>query len=239
MNKTIAILLTLSLFGCQSQQTAERVDVQIHGKLKEIMMQNQLQSRIDLNEIELNSKRYGLGALAGLEGEIMILEGKPFISKAIEGQVLMESSRDYGAALLVSSEVEEWTTTNLKSLSDLGSLEKLIEEKAKEENLKTEGIIPFMIKGKINRIEWHIINAVEATEASHEAYKSSGKEDVSKSEEVEILGFFSKKHEGVFTHHGSFLHLHFINKNRTIMAHVDELMSQNEAQLFLPKSLKQ
>jgi acetolactate decarboxylase len=38
---------------------------------------------------------------------------------------------------------------------------------------------------------------------------------------VEIIGFFSTEHKGVFTHHDSFLHMHLITKDKEKMGHLD------------------
>lgn len=38
-----------------------------------------------------------------------------------------------------------------------------------------------------------------------------------------ILGFFSKRHQGVYTHHDSFVHLHFLTDLKTETGHVDAI----------------
>jgi len=52
-------------------------------------------------------------------------------------------------------------------------------------------------------------------------------------EEVEIVGFFSTEHQGVFTHHDSFLHMHLITKDKSLMGHLDEL-ELDKVTLYLP-----
>ena len=41
--------------------------------------------------------------------------------------------------------------------------------------------------------------------------------------EVEILGFFSRRHKGIFTHHDSNVHVHLITRDKSMMGHVDKL----------------
>ena len=53
-------------------------------------------------------------------------------------------------------------------------------------------------------------------------------------EEAEIIGFFSKEHQGIFTHHDSFLHVHLITKDETKMGHLDEL-EIDQMKLYLPR----
>jgi len=49
-----------------------------------------------------------------------------------------------------------------------------------------------------------------------------------------MIGFFSTKHKGVFTHHGSFLHMHLISEDESKMGHLDNLGIE-EMKSFLPK----
>ena len=52
--------------------------------------------------------------------------------------------------------------------------------------------------------------------------------------QVEIIGFFSTEHKGVFTHHDSFLHMHLITKDESKMGHLDQLTS-GEMKLYRQK----
>jgi hypothetical protein len=39
---------------------------------------------------------------------------------------------------------------------------------------------------------------------------------------VELVGFFSKKHQGIFLHHGASLHLHMVSADGDVSGHVDD-----------------
>jgi acetolactate decarboxylase len=47
-----------------------------------------------------------------------------------------------------------------------------------------------------------------------------------------MVGFFSRKHKAIFTHHDSYFHAHFISDDRTIMGHVDEVMFTSDKATF-------
>ena len=51
-------------------------------------------------------------------------------------------------------------------------------------------------------------------------------------EDVAILGFFSTAHQGIFTHHDSYVHMHLITKDASKMGHLDEL-EIGQMKLFL------
>jgi acetolactate decarboxylase len=40
---------------------------------------------------------------------------------------------------------------------------------------------------------------------------------------VELVGVFSTKHQAVFTHHGSNIHVHLIAADGSLMGHLDRL----------------
>lgn len=234
----IGLLGLLLLMSCQGKQEPYKVSYQVYGKLMEIMQQNKLQARVKLRDLTFDANSYGLGAMEGLKGEILISGGKVITSIANPDSILMESSNNVSAALLVTTEVAEWNTLNMNSSETMKGLEALIESKASEFNLDTNDVIPFKIEASPKQLNWHIINASLAKEQNHQAYKESGKTGVLENESVEIIGFFSKSHQGVFTHHGSFLHLHFISANGELMGHVDDLELSGNWKLELPKAEK-
>lgn len=234
----LSILGLLPLMSCQSPQSTELPEVLVYGKLMEIMRENQLQTRVQLEDLSMTNNTFGLGAIEGLAGEILIWEGKSLVSKSVSGQVSIEESVDYGAALMVLTEAEGWNEFSLSQVSSLLDLEAAIEEKAMTLGYDSNAIIPFRISGKIDDLDWHVINAEEASEPSHEAYKAAGFSGQEKGKSVEILGFFSKNHQGIFTHHGSFLHLHFIDQEAENMGHVDGLKFSSAVKFYLPKSVK-
>lgn len=234
----INLLILFLLMSCQGKQEPYKVYYQVYGKLMEIMQQNQLQARVSLSDLTLTANSYGLGAMEGLKGEILISEGKVITSIANPDSILMGNSNDVSAALLVTTEVAEWNILELNSSENMKGLESLILSKADEFNLDTNDVIPFKIEATPKSLNWHIINASLATEQNHQAYKESGRTGVLEDEAVKIIGFYSKNHQGVFTHHGSFLHLHFITANGELMGHVDDLELTGNWKLEIPKAEK-
>jgi acetolactate decarboxylase len=52
--------------------------------------------------------------------------------------------------------------------------------------------------------------------------------------EVDMIGFFSTRHKGVFTHHDSNVHMHLITSDKKTMGHLDEVVFNTEAvQLYV------
>ena len=54
-------------------------------------------------------------------------------------------------------------------------------------------------------------------------------------ETVDIIGFFSTQHQGVFTHHDSYVHMHLITQDEKQMGHLDHVeIIPADISLFLP-----
>ena len=72
----------------------------------------------------------------------------------------------------------------------------------------------------------------------YEAHNGQKNYDL-QNEQADIIGFFSTKHQAIFTHHDTFLHMHLITVDRKKMGHLDEaLFKKGTISLFLPEHLK-
>lgn len=52
---------------------------------------------------------------------------------------------------------------------------------------------------------------------------------------AELLGFYSREHKGVFTHHDSYTHIHLLSNDKIHLGHLDTLLlSEHSNLLYLP-----
>ena len=174
---------------------------------------------------------YALGAVENLKGEILILDGKPFIASEKEGEVFIDKSYRHAATLLVASYVENWDSLLVK-----GDLEDFVASAASSHGLDIEKPFPFLLKGDFEKIQWHVINWPEGDEVhTHEKHQTSGPHGVLENQSAVVIGFYSKHHQGVFTHHSTTLHMHAKCDEAGIVGHADKVIPAVECWLFLPK----
>ena len=115
MHSNIFIIL-LSIIGLNACSTIENPKVKIHGALFEMMHQDNLSTRIDLNSLEGKKHTYGLGALTDLKGEILIMDSNVFISSETNnGDINISNSYNHQAALFVQSQVSKWQSMEFPS----------------------------------------------------------------------------------------------------------------------------
>lgn len=233
-------ILAIGMMSCNSFKTKNNAketetisDVKIVGAMKNVMWKGELGSSIDLDTISNKKGLYGLGPTTYLTGELLINNGKSYVSKVIsDSTMIVENQYDVSAPFFVYANVTEWSEIDLPSnIKTIQDLEKFIDEKT------TQFKRPFVFKliGKVSKATIHIQNLPEGTKVSSpdQAHQGQVKYDLNE-EDTEIVGFFSTEHKGVFTHHDSFLHMHLITKDESKMGHLDELDIES-MKLYLPK----
>jgi len=234
IRRLIIFLLIVASNACT---TIENPKVEIYGALFEMMHQGNLSTRIDLNSLKEKKHTYGLGALTDLKGEILIMDSNVFISSETNnGDINISNSYNHQAALFVQSQVSKWQSIELPSfVHTVTKLEDYIESEAKRYGLDIEKPLPFIISGVIPDVKWHIINWPEGdTEHTHIKHINSGLSGHLKDTSMKILGFYSKHHKAIFTHHTTNVHMHFLTNDKKISGHIDEISFDGNQQLFFP-----
>lgn len=230
----VVVSFALLLVGCNSGN--QNTEVKYSGALRS-MMSGDLQATASLDSLSAKPNLYALGAFENLKGEIQIFNGKAFNSAVQSGNLVFDKTFDKKASLIVYAEIANWQNIEIPSaINSSKKLETFIEEQAKQLGIDTEKPIPFLIEGKSQSLSWHVINWKDGdTKHTHKKHKESGLNGNLENEEVEIIGFFSKSHKAVFTHHTTFLHMHFKSQNEELAGHVDDLILGNTMILKLPK----
>ncbi len=197
--------------------------VQVAGEMREIMQLAKLSATIDIDSLD-RSGVYGLGVVEGLKGEIIILDGEPYVTSVVKEVWSTEHSYKIKAAMLVYEKIESWETVLEKSaIQNLQDLEEHLQKLMGEKGKSRDKPFAFIIKSNFANVEYHVIDWKKGaihTAASHKQFAKSGKLIDS---EITILGFYSSNHQGIFTHHSSKIHLHVITDNHDLVGHVDEL----------------
>lgn len=233
------ILFLVLIVSCKkdqkdSQNPNPNSELKIAGAMRDVMWKGELEGKITLDTISEKTRLYGLGPLAFLKGEILINNGKSYFSKVTSDSTMeVVQSFDISAPFFVYGNVIEWDQVELPSqVKSIQDLESFIDEKS----LELKRPFAFKLTGKVLKAKIHIQNLPEETKVSNpdEAHQGQISYTIGE-EEVEIVGFFSTEHQGVFTHHDSYLHMHLITKDESKMGHLDEL-EIGEMTLYLPNN---
>lgn len=233
ITKTLLALLSMVIVSFCNTAWCQ---VEHVGALKNIMHKGDISPQIDLKDLAKKKNLYALGAVGNLKGEIIVLDGSPYVTSVKNNEVLMNHSFDNSASLLVYTQVERWQEITIPATAlSYKELEPFVESAASRHDVDTSMPFPFLLKGQIEELDWHVIDWKQGdTVHTHEKHKKAGAYGTIKNENVVILGFFSKKHTGIFTHHSSDMHLHFKTEDSKHAGHLDNLILGKEIKLFLP-----
>lgn len=229
-------LLIGGLIGCRfkKESTVSTSDsaVSLVGSLKKIMWDGELYSKIYLDTIANKENLYGLGPVSFLRGEILIWDGQSYVSTVISDSIKVEESYETTSPFLAYVNVAKWKEIDLPDyISGIKDLEQYLN--ALLGTVKSP--VPIILKGRVAQAKIHVQNLAEGSIVSSPAEAHKGQVDFELSdEEVQIFGFYSTSHQGILTHHDSFLHMHLINQDNSFMGHLDEL-AIGRLRLFLPE----
>ena len=237
LNIFASSVLAVTLFAFVPHQEKSYA-VHYKGALKNMMHKGDISAKADVKDLEQTEHVYALGAVAGLKGEILILDSKPFISYSKDNQVQISNSFDYKASLLVYSSVKEWDAFPIPDkISTYEDLEAFVQKTAKKNGIDTNEPFPFKLSGQAATINWHVINWKDGdTEHSHEKHITSGPHGSLENVAIDVLGFYSNSHHAIFTHHTTNMHLHIKTKDNKIAGHLDGIELGNEMTLYLPSA---
>jgi acetolactate decarboxylase len=232
----IFILLVLVVLIPRTQSFSQ---TSIIGAMKDVMWNGQLAGKINLDTLLLKNSLYGLGPIEGLTGEILIYNGKIYESYVSKSNSLrMDSSWNVKAPFFAYESIDSWTNIEIpKNINNLASLENLLIHlnDSLSSQFQNEPFL-FRLEGPILTATIHIVNHPigEKVTSPKDAHKGQ-KNMTLQNESVNILGFFSTKHQTIFTHHDTYLHAHLINSSSTRMGHLESLeFDPQDINLMIP-----
>jgi acetolactate decarboxylase len=228
--------MALLSIACEPQENSKNFTVGHAGALKNFMHKGDLSARADLRDFKDSTHLYALGAIENLKGEILIWDSEPIISMERDSAVFIDQTLDHKAALLVYTNVDQWEAIDLPdSLGDYAELESFVAQAAINQGLDTALPFPFLLKGEIATLNWHIINWPEGdTQHTHDKHRTSGPHGKLQNQTVEVLGFYSNHHHAIFTHHSTNMHMHVKTQDGKLAGHVDQLKPSRSITLYLP-----
>jgi len=222
--------------------------VKFAGRQSDIVAQNNLSGLVPITAMSGNNGRYGLGAYEGLDGEITIFEGRPYITQVRGGEAVMRHDTD-GSAIFAA-----WTTNNTwrdesipPDVNSYVDLQRFIRARADAAGIDTvTTAFPFLIIGRPAELEWHInLDRTDGQTLTAELFQASKDNYVMRNEAVSIVGFYSEQYHGTFigtyapamadSGERSAMHLHLVSEDGLSAGHIDNLRFTGGMVLRLPQ----
>lgn len=225
-------------------------DAVVHGHFKRMVHSGDTRGQVALSALPQGPGHWGVGALEGLRGEIVLHDGQLLVSRGHDTQGRVESPRaDDRAVLFAGARVTGWVELPLPRAMDAAALEAFVVEQARARGIDVEQPFPFLVDGRFSTLVWHVVTGEASVPgAGHDgghggahggghANKRSGQRVFDQAgAEGRLVGIYSGRAlEGVVSHPGERTHLHYIDGARQVSGHVDALAVAAGAALRLPR----
>jgi acetolactate decarboxylase len=205
------------------------------GSQRQTILTEDRAAHLDLRTLRGRQHLYGIGPIQGLSGEVTIADSRPSLARVgADHLVHVTESYDAGVPFFVWAEVPAWQTQGLPDeVRSYGDLEKFVGEAGAKAGLTQA--FPFVMKGRPELIDFHIVNATPDTPPGMEAHRKIQIPFELRRQEAIFVGFWSSQHQGIFTPMGTNMHVHFQTPNNDVSGHVQGLKLAQGMTLDLPK----
>ena len=216
--------------------TSTFAQVQSAGKAMYVMKGISLENHIDFDSIP-KTNLYGVAPAENLQGEITIFNGKILHSSIendeIKTQILAKTKSPFAAY----TKVDQWISTEVDvNITSLSEFEKVIETTAENLNLDLNTAFAFKVEAEISDLKFHIIQKdLTQKSHSHQTHKDSKHIFERQHQNSVLLGFYSQNHQGVFTHKGDFIHVHYADENLEETGHLDDIEHAGKIKIYFQK----
>lgn len=219
--------------------------VKYSGSMSKIRQQNRVDAEILIDTIAA-ANLYAIGPVEDLRGEIMVWDNNTFVAALTEDKkpFVQKNVKNLKAIFLVYADVKEWDTiiVNEHQISSMSNLETFITKMAFDQGLDTASAFPFQIFARAKQGSGHIrYKDTSITQITPEILERSTYINSFNDQYIQMLGFYSQHHQTIFTHHDSYMHIHYRLRNKYQAGHLEELhLDPNyPIRLLLPGNRKQ
>jgi len=250
MKKYLAVIGVCLLAACTTigiNSTKEGL-VEYTGAQRDIFTKGKAERVMSLEALAGRSGLYGVGPVEGFDGEITVLDGKPYVSKVRETGKVLEQSHHHGAFFFVWTEQAQWRDIPIPvAVKGYIDLQNFVKTQAGGAGIDTSKPFPFRLTGTPTEIKWHInVDRTEGKAVTQELFLKSKAPYVTRNEPVDIIGFYAEHHGGVFISDSApaikrdsglknAIHIHFVAHADKMTGHIDNIALGSGMVLHLPK----
>jgi len=231
------------LAGAAHADAATRIqargyDLRFIGVQRETIMNGKLAAALDLRTLARAPHVYGIGPIEDLRGEVTIADSRPSLARVgSDGAVRVVESFETGVPFFVWAEVPAWQTVPIPADVRLfADLEAFVPRAAASAGLDPRQPVPFLIRGRQNLIEFHVLNRTGDAPHSMEMHKKIQVAFELSQAEAIMVGFHSLAHRGIFTPMDSTIHIHFQTVDNGKSGHIQKLELGEGLLLSLPST---
>ncbi len=230
-------LLALAAGCTTTTHYAWKGRIDLYGSMHEVMMEGKTQGRVELAGLQGDPQLVGIGALEGLAGEVVLLDGIAWCTRAGKlGTLDTHAGAQKGerATLLATARVPRWFTLPVPAGLSASGIEEFVERSVREHGLGGTATVPFLIEGTFSDVRAHVLNG-RCPMAGPGSPETEPVRRVLPTAMGRLVGFYTTLPPGKLTHAGEKTHVHLLVKeNEPLACHIDQLEIAAGALLKLP-----
>lgn len=246
------LLVLGALLGCGAFAVALEGSfgvVDFIGAQKTIFQTGKADGVVSLSTLKDRKDLYAIGPVRDLDGEITIFDSKPSVSKVKGSEFEVENSWQYEAIFLVWTQQHAWRDVAIPpGVKSYLELQSFVKSQAAAAGIDTSRPFAFLIKDRPAELAWHInVDRADGQKITQELFAKSKVGYVLKDETVDIVGFYSEQHHGVFISRyapaipkdgavSNAIHIHFVSRDSKATGHIDNITLGGNALLRLPSN---
>ncbi len=199
------------------------------------VLDGDLRGHGDLEALSTASHLYGLGPLEGLRGEVSIFDSVPSIARIEKDCVVTAASWSARACFLVWAQVPKWSECAPHlAPADLDGIEHAAVALAGEGGLDPARPLPFRIRGTAVEATLHVLDKRDDLPHNPERHEKAKVRRLLAHVPVELVGFYSRQHRGIFTPKESNVHVHLRTEDGLISGHLETIRLVEGARVAIP-----
>jgi alpha-acetolactate decarboxylase len=239
--KTSRTALLALLLSAAVAYAVEPFDVQAWGNFKQMSHTGNTSGVVKLSALPNGKGSYGVGAIAGMRGEILQWDGKLLVSRghSPRGEAGPATATDE-AVIFVSGKVNAWQEIPVTSDMTQAQFEAFVVATARKIGLDGDKAFPFAVRGTNLSVVWHVVTGAAPASGhdgsgTHDQGHAQARTFRESAATGTMLGFHTGAAlEGVASHPGERFHVHFAGADFSVSGHVDEYSVPKGAVLMLP-----
>ena len=261
INKKIAFISVLILLFCIVISAGATGKLTKEGLVENIGAQKNIfdpqkadvvvEGVMELKFFEGKENVYAVGPAANLNGEITVLNSKPYTAKVLgnDDSYMVDRTWNNDALFLVWAQIPRWKGIPIpNTVKTYVELQKFIKEQASASGIDVSKPIPFQVSGTPIEMIWHInVNRTGGKKPiTRELFVKSKAIYTLKNEPVDIVGFYSEKHYGIYISQyapaikpdsgpKNTVHMHFVSRKSKATGHIDDITLGEGMTLSLPE----
>ena len=215
--------------------------VNYRGAMSKIRQEKRVDADILVDTIRAEHL-YAIGPVENLRGEILVWNNIAYVAALTEDKkpYVRKDVKNLKAIFLVYADVKEWDTLLIdkKQAGSITELQSTITNIAFLHGLDTSSAFPFQVFGKAKQGYGHIMfKDSSVKQITPDELQKATFINTFTDQYIQMLGFYSQHHQTIFTHHNSYLHIHYRLRNKYQAGHLEQIQLDPDQQfrILLPK----